>query len=78
MSAVHYHTFDDIENAIDITMYLLGLAVLIYGATILVKPTAVSCIPDKDDTKSSELEQTQVNYGTNEETLLANRTSECV
>jgi len=78
MSAVHYHTFDDIENSIDIAMYLLGLGVLIYGATILVKPTAASCIPDKDDTKSSELEQTQVNYGTNQETLLANNTSECV
>ena len=49
MSAVHYHTFEEIEGAGDIIMYLLGLAVLIYGATILVRPTTASCIPDKYD-----------------------------
>ena len=42
MSAVHYHTFADIGGERRIVMYLMGLAVLIYGAIILVRPKAAN------------------------------------
>lgn len=47
MSAVHYQTFAGIDDERAIVMYLFGLCVLIYGATILVRPKAASCLPDK-------------------------------
>jgi drug/metabolite transporter (DMT)-like permease len=47
MSAIHYHTFAGIGGERAIIMYLFGLCVLIYGATILVRPRAATCIRDK-------------------------------
>ena len=74
MSAVHYNTFEEINGVGAVVMYLLGLAVLIYGAAILVKPTVVSCVSDKEhesDEESDALEAGAAKvYGTNKDTLL--------
>eukprot|EP00573_Skeletonema_grethae_P012568 CAMPEP_0201706342 /NCGR_PEP_ID=MMETSP0578-20130828/48500_1 /ASSEMBLY_ACC=CAM_ASM_000663 /TAXON_ID=267565 /ORGANISM="Skeletonema grethea, Strain CCMP 1804" /LENGTH=380 /DNA_ID=CAMNT_0048194777 /DNA_START=35 /DNA_END=1177 /DNA_ORIENTATION=+ len=67
MSAVHYHTFADIGGEGAIVMYLFGLGVLIYGATILVRPKAAACLPCK---KGADSEGTQKSDDSKEETLL--------
>ncbi len=67
MSAVHYHTFADIGAERAIVMYLIGLGVLIYGATILVRPKAAACLPDKGNADS---EGCQISDGSRGETLL--------
>ena len=71
MSAVHYHTFADIGGERAIVMYLLGLCILIYGATILVKPKAAACLPDKGSDHS------QISDGSKEETLLETAERRC-
>jgi drug/metabolite transporter (DMT)-like permease len=70
MSAVHYHTFADIGSEGAIMMYILGLAVLIWGATILVNPAAASCTKESNEREfESDPEQPQVS-GNKQETLL--------
>ena len=73
MSAVHYHTFAGIDGERAIVVYLFGLSVLIYGATILVKPqAAASCLPDKGDFSVSDSSEDSLGSldGSKEEKLL--------
>ena len=49
MSWVHYDTLENLNGAINLLMYPVGLAVLFSGALILVRPDLVSFL-ERDDT----------------------------
>lgn len=68
MSIVHYNTFAGIGDERAITMYFLGLSVLIYGATILVRPRAAVCLPEEDS--DSDSDHSHVSDDSKEEKLL--------
>ena len=77
MSAVHYHTFSDIGGERAIIMYLLGLGILIYGASILVRPQNAACIyVEKEAAPDSD--HSQVSDNSKEESLLDTSLNRCV
>ena len=53
MSAVHYQTFQHLGSIDDDILYPMGLLVLLWGAAILIKPSAI-CFTDEIDLSEEE------------------------
>lgn len=49
MSAIHYNTFQHLDNVGDLFLYPMGLMILFYGATILITPSSTVCFAGEDD-----------------------------
>mmetsp|Transcript_20674 Transcript_20674/g.43441 ORF Transcript_20674/g.43441 Transcript_20674/m.43441 type:complete len:463 (+) Transcript_20674:372-1760(+) len=54
MSAIHYNTFQHLDNVDDLFLYPVGLMVLFYGATILITPSLTICFAGEDDLLEDE------------------------
>ncbi len=54
MSAIHYKTFQHLDNIDDIFLYPIGLMVLVYGATILIAPSSTICFAGENDVLEEE------------------------